>query len=349
MKLFNIIISCLLVIIVAGCSGVCSTSSVGQTEDAAENWISDITLPVPVEFGNTYMSARGAINDVADIEEKSFRFFAVDKDSLSPVRYDDGLNIYDEPVKYISGGFQFERGPVYYPFESDVNFSFYAVLADDIINVLSEGHRTCVTVPVAESEDMLWGVALTQTPDDMDGFNAGYMRRNPALKPHLNFIHVLADLKLSAALSADSSLGQEEEIVVDSIIFASIPVIADLCVVDKKQPVKGGTFENGIIGDRMFSIGTSVDNLSMELFIVPQNVPVECRVKLVKQRNVEDESFVLQHEWVTLSLNPYDFLNPELGLDGYVAGYVYHYSLAVRYENGSFMVGFNNQVATTNK
>lgn len=231
----------------AGCSKDVHTAS---KESASDDWLVNLELPVPIEFGSGSISTKASFDSMDDLltipGEKSYPFgvFAIDKSTESIIG--DELLLNNERAIYIDTDegkvFQFANTgnveqPKYYPMVSDRSFDFYGYYSRQSSMELSESEETptrlSVNVDVGSlNSDILWAKATTGAAED--GYNARYIRKNRDKKPVLNFQHVTSCIKFRAvyAPNEDEIAPEMSEIKVSSITIKNIHTKAKLCVID---------------------------------------------------------------------------------------------------------------------
>lgn len=160
MKRFSIIFLVMLAVSAAGCSKDVET----ENKPAADPWVYDETLPVPIQFGVSGfdVKVRSAFNDVYDLVGQRLGVVAVDagKDWAAEDGAKNGevICLDDEIVTCAYDDskqrhmLKFDQ-PRYYPYQSTYNFSFFAYFKGDNESApVYEQDR--VRLPVPEG---IWG------------------------------------------------------------------------------------------------------------------------------------------------------------------------------------------------
>lgn len=159
MKRISVIFQMLLVIFVAGCSKDVET----DIKPAADAWIYDETLPVPIQFGaNSFnVDVKSAFNDMTDLVDQRLGVIALDVQKEwveAGAKNDEVICLDDEIVtcgydeSYARYMLKFDQ-PRYYPYQSYCNFSFFAYHKGDNNNSpVYEQER--VRLPISEG---VWG------------------------------------------------------------------------------------------------------------------------------------------------------------------------------------------------
>ena len=132
MKRFVIIFYSALAIFMASCTKDIVTTDSRQSMSDADAWLTDLTLPVPIMLGEGAGVTRTAISDLADMHEKRFGIFAIDRDSptVNALLFDeDAYFIYDGQSgagRFRFGNLADQENIMYYPTDSKCNYSFYS-------------------------------------------------------------------------------------------------------------------------------------------------------------------------------------------------------------------------------
>lgn len=308
MKRFSIILVSALVVFAAGCSKNIEPSS--SNPDA---WKTDVTLPVPIEFGSPAVSTRAtrieSMNDATNL----FGVFGVSKTCQDVSKNDSTRLLYNAKAKYnaTDGFYLYEKA--FYPMNSDLDFNFYAYYTrknestDELPGVHIANNRIYVTTPVGAFDILYGSTKVTPAMEETVtyGYNARYIRqlRNlfgeseeqiQAYSPHINFRHVTSSLQFYVKTDNPQTF-RDENIWVSTITLNNVPVSANLCIVDLASDVytedevmneKEGTFEPVILGNLTTSPSatifptTTATKLGTEMFIVPQETPISGVVSL---------------------------------------------------------------------
>ena len=148
---FSIILFGALAILMASCS-----KNVEPSLSDPDAWKTDITLPVPVNFGSAAVSTKaGFIDNLKD--KMAFGVFGVSTDATNLTDEDCHL-LYNMRADYLYGNFKLYGDPVYYPVTNDKSFNFYAYY--------QAVHETEVEEGDGETEDK---VVIINPSADKDG------------------------------------------------------------------------------------------------------------------------------------------------------------------------------------
>lgn len=303
----------------AGCSKEVVTKSEVSADDA---WMYDETLPVPVEFGVSSVRSKAAIETSADLNGKSFKVFAFDKNTHDYTK-PDGLNLRNADAKC-----QLNQGKsvltlkklYYYPQYLDTEYCFYSFYP--VATTTIDSQKVLVDMPVSGTYDVLWAKSIVND----GGYNAEYFRDGNPL-PSFNYSHPCACVSLSASLSQSIS----EKIIIDGVKLINVPLSAKLCVAtceDVSYEDEGYFVEVTQKGDKALTNGSS-GNLSVELTTSPKRLGVDLFLvpcsSLTLQVTMRINGVVSKAP-VEYVLNPSDF-RPEL--KGFEAGVRYEFNLNV--------------------
>ena len=335
-----------LAMIMAGCSKEPHTAAPGEND-----WVHDLTLPVPIQFSTAATPAtKSAIETADQMVGKNFGFFAVDK-AASDLTAPNGLSEIFNNVSaqcaltdnYTEDGrqivdFSWTTGTsYYYPMTSKINYNFYGYhLWNSGASVTSE---TRITVPVSYSgkslwtTDILWGEAVAEpkSPEGSDlvynGFNAAYVRKIG--KPMIDFKHATARVSFKATLAEDPDA--KEGVQVDQFKLMNVPSSANLCVVDILDPSLNGTFvdlgepsESGcpIPGSNLGTLEQGVTaEIATDMFIPPMT---ESLVVRILYRVVMENGSTGGQQTADYEIDPKLF---NASLNGYEAGKHYIFNL----------------------
>ena len=253
MKRLSTILLGALAIMMAGCSKDIEPSS--SNPDA---WKTDITLPVPVEFGTPFVTTKADyINNMQD--GMRFGVFGVNAAATDLNNADDKL--LDNFLAFYTAekGFHL-NSPRYYPMTNEKNYNFYAYYRaqGDPGRWFVDNNKIYVAVEIGR-EDVLYG--STKVTPHMEsvvgrgGFNGGYIRAVRSLQeanpgtdysgytPSINFKHTTAAIqfyvKTASASSAEVFAAQGFKVA--EIALTNRPVKANLCVVDTESDIKVGS------------------------------------------------------------------------------------------------------------
>lgn len=275
----------LLAIFMAGCSKVVEHVSL-QGGEVRYEWMTDLSLPVPLMFDFETVSTKGTINDLDGLAEKDFAFFAVNKNA-DVLTAEKDINLPDNAKARSRKGadgriymdFVDASGaavPYYYPAATEDNYSFYAyhstALGTGTLPAEIKDKYITVDVPVAVSDDILWGAAIAPVYTDgnsgvqYDGFNARYIRK-VGITPAISFEHPASCLSFQITKKGTSSLKFKS---IDVSVM-DIPTKATLCVADMDgddQDMSGAFIKS----DSRKDVPLDLDDTGAEtpIFIVPQ-------------------------------------------------------------------------------
>lgn len=275
MKRFSIILLGALAILMAGCSKDIAPSS--SNPDA---WKTDITLPVPVEFGKPSLATKA--DYISDISGATLNFgvFGYSTATTDVSVDDDNRLIYNKFAKYTAAdGFKLNE-TVYYPMTNNWNYNFYAYYkakssSDEANpNPYIKDNKVYVNFNVGR-EDILYGntkvTPAMETTVGRSGFNGGYIRAVRTLEeqdktavqyadynPSIAFKHVTAALQfyVKASSEAAEQVFKDKSIYVKRIALTDLPVAADLCVVD----IDGDDYGDEIITNPNEGVLTGTQN-----------------------------------------------------------------------------------------
>lgn len=242
----------------AGCSKEVVRDSHNPNE---EPWVSDLSLPVPIEFGSSgfQFETKASMIKTSNLDSVPLRLFAIDTaKGLSAtatadrhVLFANELARYDSQLEKIV----FDGGKTwYYPYASSHNYSFYAYHVGMDNPVVTKGNsRDGLYVKVNLNEcqsDILWAEAKA-TPygdgeDAVHGFNAKYMRAispDPEMDkylPHLHFYHLTTAMTFNFKVlpkDADNSQANEllKNVKIESLQLSNIPALLNLWLVDNTE------------------------------------------------------------------------------------------------------------------
>ena len=233
-----------------------------------EPWVSDLSLPVPIELGSSGFQfetkAEMITND--NLQNYPLRLFAVDKDSKFSLTQTESkttlfaneLAYYDKDAAKIVFGDKGDSKVWYYPYASSSNYSFYAYHVDSgASEPVVEKPQTSTDALFTlidlngQQSDILWAKAEATPYGSIKGFNAKYMRAiasaqdKDSYMPSLNFQHVTTAIKFEFKIEEESGNDQEEYqydgVKVESLTLKNIPRYVNLWIADKDYPEREGT------------------------------------------------------------------------------------------------------------
>ena len=193
MKRFSLIfLGVLAMLFVAGCS-----KSNPQPSDP-DAWVTDLSLPVPIQFGSTsILETKAGYESLNDFSSTTFGVFG-----LAGGGSDSDALLFNEPATLSNGYLALSGGTKYYPKDSDKNYTFYAYAPMAATGGLS---------PVISlgTQDYVWDSAEATPLNNADGvlvngYNARYMRTIRQMgvvsshSPNFDFKHVTSGLKILA-------------------------------------------------------------------------------------------------------------------------------------------------------
>lgn len=244
----------------AGCSKDVHTAS---KEPASDDWLVNLELPVPIEFGSGSIQTKASFDSMDDLlttvgNLHSFGVYAIDKSARTVVEEELLLN--NQRAFYLENGdgtkeFTLVQSgtngivpePKYYPIVSEKSYDFYGYYARKGESDIAEIDDTRIMVNVSvgsHKDDILWAKATTGKSENgeyNDGYHARYMRKNPGHKPNLDFMHVTSCLRFRAVYAptydGEGNMTSEmESIYISSIKFKNIHKTAQLCILDVAKP-----------------------------------------------------------------------------------------------------------------
>lgn len=267
MKRFSLIFLGALAILMAGCSKEV------PRDPNEEPWVSDLSLPVPIEIGSSgfqFETKADMIENVQDLTNYPLRLFAVDKgSSLSAEQTASRSTLFANELAYYSVESQRiifgEKGSDqvwYYPYASSANYTFYAYHVESgdsaplVEKPQSSDNALFTLVDLNEQQsDILWAKAEATEYDDLDGFNAKYMRaiasasNKAELMPTLDFKHVTTAVTFSFKIEKDSAEDQEayqyDGVKVNSLTLTNIPRYVNFWIADETSGREGTLTQSG--------------------------------------------------------------------------------------------------------
>lgn len=299
----------------AGCSKGIEPSS--PDPDA---WKTDVTLPVPVEFGTPSLATKADFIKDLSAETKNFGVFGINKAS-DDVSSSSKQLLYNAPATYNAEDKTLKlANTTFYPMTNDVFFNFYAYYTSKSTEgyITSDGKRVYVNVDLGNS-DILYGntkvTGARKNTVGCDGYNAKYIRavnKNETIVkedylPTINFTHVTSALQFWVQTSSEDAekVFADNRISIKNISISSVPTKAKLCLVDLASDVYSadglsvtnaveGTFtteQSGTLYVRKQSGETTTSTLSLypkmtpekagdPLFIVPQNGVISGQIEM---------------------------------------------------------------------
>lgn len=198
MNRFNYILIVLisLVLILTGCD-----KSKPYIEPG-EEWKYDLSLPVPIQFGNLTMTKGDPIADLNGLE---LGIFSLEHGASNDIVWRSGS---DNTLLYNITGVADEDGIItlpqryFYPMSNNRNFSFYGCYPKRTPR--SENGALVVEMPIWSNVDILWAEAHAEPIQDLEnadisypGYNGRYIRKGGE-HPTLTFKHVTTSLIFNA-------------------------------------------------------------------------------------------------------------------------------------------------------
>lgn len=269
MKRFSIIFLGALAIMMASCSKDVAEPS-PSNPDA---WKTDITLPVPVEFGMPRVATKADyIEDIS--EDMLFGVFGINREATAldidrnneadpDVLLNNALAVYSE-----TEGFHL-NDKAYYPMTNTANFNFYAYYqavneSEPAKTPFIKDNDIYVSFAIGR-EDILYGSSkVTEEMEEVigrPGFNGAYIRKvrekqtdesntgenyidYNKYNPYINFQHVTAALQFYVKTSSElaENVFVNDNISITRVALTGSPIKADLCVVDLDTESNEGKF-----------------------------------------------------------------------------------------------------------
>lgn len=340
-----------LAIVVAGCS---KDKDVPTSNPDA--WKYDVSLPVPIKFGQTYKVTKGPYIDNLSTETKNFGVFGIDKkaESLSAA----GNLLYNAPALYNAEKKMLDLvQTTFYPMTNTRFYNFYAYYTNKHISqVTAEGKKIYVGTNVGE-QDILYGsskvTSVQQATIGCDGYNAKYIRSVHADEtieqadylPTINFKHVTAALQfyVQTPSASSASVFVENNISIKNIALKNMPISARLCVVDlgsDRYSDDGMSVENSAEGTlEPVSVGylfvkkASGETTTSTLGIYPAVQPVEAGYPLFivpQQSAIEGEITMMGYAFdpIPFTLDPSKMADIVTSGE-FAAGYKYNIYLTI--------------------
>ncbi|MBR2856786.1 MAG: fimbrillin family protein [Bacteroidales bacterium] len=192
MKRFSLLLLGALAIFMAGCS------KHNPQQPDPDAWVTDLSLPVPIQFGSpSIIETKAGFESLSDLENTTFAVFGLPKADPTGTAL-----LLNEPATLESGYLALSKGTKYYPRESDENYSFYAYAPQ------AASGGTSPTIQIG-TQDYVWAQTVAEPVNDaegneVDGYNAKYMRTIRQMgvamthSPNFAFKHVTSGLKIMA-------------------------------------------------------------------------------------------------------------------------------------------------------
>lgn len=167
-------------------------------------WVSDLSLPVPIQFGGTSLLETKGYETPADLNGAQLGVVGL---SRTWTGASDDVLLEPQKGSIAAGIVSLDGGTKYYPRESDKNYSFYGYCCpnSDQAALAADGS---VTVPISgmgKSMDILWAKAEAGG----NGYNAKYIREQRTNGgndyPTFSFNHVTACLEFKAFANSDGN------------------------------------------------------------------------------------------------------------------------------------------------
>lgn len=250
MKRFSLIFLGALVSLVASCSKESKPHDPNE-----EPWVSDLNLPVPIEFGKSgfQFETKADMITQENFDKAPLRIFAVDlndKGGLSPnptgdkrVLFANEKAAYDASSKTIV----FDGGKTwYYPYGSTHNYSFFAYHLGDYeptISLASSTGDLYASIDLNKNQsDILLAQSIAEDYNGLKGYNAKYIRAIKTAKveseysPKLEFKHLTTALTFKFKIDPNDTETTEEKFVgvkVTELSLTNVPSIVNLWITDK--------------------------------------------------------------------------------------------------------------------
>ena len=244
----------------AGCSKEVVRDSHNPNE---EPWVSDLSLPVPIEFGASGFQFETKADKIEKDEaliNKQLRLFAFDKYSkVTTEQNDTKSSLFVNEKAYVNEDCKVVFGDVnestpktwYYPYASTYNYNFYAFytgVEEPVIIKATQYTSLFTKIDLNETQsDILWAKATAKTYGIIDGFSAKYMRavkgatdledaEKDEYLPNLEFKHLTTALtfkfKTISSGRNDDTDEQLSNVKVTSLELSNIPAKINLWIAD---------------------------------------------------------------------------------------------------------------------
>lgn len=225
----------------------CSKDVTPDSSPDPDAWKTDVSLPVPIEFGTPSIATKASFITDLSAETKNFGVFGIDKASTDVSSSSKQL-LYNAPAVYNSVDKTLDLATrTFYPMTNTAYYNFYAYYTskETTANVSTEGTKIYVSTDLGYSDVLYGSTKVTdaqETTIGCDGYNAKYIRSvnaNTTIEkanylPTINFRHVTAALQFYLQTpSADAeAVFTDNSIYVNRITLTDLPVKAKLCLVD---------------------------------------------------------------------------------------------------------------------
>ena len=221
-----------------------------------EAWITDESLPVPVEFTAPTVESKAMIEDITEI--KSAGVFGLNKEGSWGTEENDDVLIYNKEAQssQVESTWKLSFNPaVYYPMHNENNYTFYGYhpYTETVEYVGTRRYEATFEIG---NVDIVWAkaeaVPFEYNGAQYDGFNGRYIRAvengygtgtEKVSTPHFQFEHMLTALVFNVVSADGTSLGnvRVKGIEVDAYTQGTL-LIADLYDTEwegKVNPVSG--------------------------------------------------------------------------------------------------------------
>lgn len=243
----------------------CSKNATEPSPSDPDAWKTDITLPVPIEFGSPFLATKAGYIDAMQ-EKMNFGVFGISTTATDLTQDNADRLLFNHLATYTSEkGFNLAQR-TFYPMTNDKNYSFYAYYKvaysdeDPSINPYVEDKNKIYVPFEVGREDILYGsTKVTPAMENVvgrSGFNGGYIRAVRKIeedtgqdfssyKPTILFKHVTSAIQFYVRTSSERSqqVFIDENIWLTEIALEDRPIKANLCVVDMEDETNEGTFE----------------------------------------------------------------------------------------------------------
>lgn len=275
----------------AGCSKEVVHDSHNPNE---EPWVSDLSLPVPIEIGSSgfqFETKAEMIEDETSLQNAPLWLFAIDKNSdvVPTATADNSVLIANEEARFNGTKIVFGDGTStktwYYPYASSYNYSFYAYhVGEATPTVMKSGTYGSLYTKIdlnTMQSDILWAKAEVEEPytdgdNSLDGYNAKYMRaiakdsNKEAYMPELKFKHLTTALtfKFQTIASEGNTAADEQlnKVKIESLELSNVQSQLVLWIADPAgatTEMEGKlTVANG--QDSSFPVRMDCTNIEME-------------------------------------------------------------------------------------
>lgn len=242
----------------------CSKDVAEPSPSNPDAWKTDITLPVPVEFGMPRVATKADYVESMS-EDMLFGVFGINREATAldinrNNEADPDVLLNNALARYsIAEGFYLDA-KAYYPMTNTANFNFYAYYQ-------AANESTPAQTPFIKDndiyvpftigrDDILYGnTKVTEAMEQVvgrPGFNGAYIRKvrennsidQTQYNPYINFQHVTAALQFYVKTSSDLAEGVfvDDNISITRVALTDAVIKADLCVVDLDTESNEGKF-----------------------------------------------------------------------------------------------------------